>query len=218
MAWPGLARRGKARPGMARQGMARRGKARQGIMIKKKKELKKKMKKYKISIKGTAPLIQNKVPEELGEKTEKRGEGKDSPEMCEHKLYTTGKKIVQPAIHLENALVKAGTTIKQKGMGKKTYKDMFKGSVFIRPDNIVHENQEWEVHKTTVVIPSTRGRTQRYRPILNDWSLSFEIEVLDDRLSQDVLKLALDEAGRTVGIGDWRPRYGRFMVTEFKAV
>lgn len=29
---------------------------------------------------------------------------------------------------------------------------------------------------------------------------------------------ALDECGRTIGIGDWRPGFGRFIVTSFKEV
>ena len=173
------------------------------------------MKKYLVEIKGVSPILQNKNAE-ISDKTEKKGEGKDSSEHAKYKLYTYEGKIYQPAIHLEQALIKAGTGIKQKGMGKKTYKDLFKGSVFIRPDNIIHKIQKWEVHETTVVIPATRGRIARYRPMLKEWILEFELENLDDRLDESVIKLALDEAGRTIGIGDWRPRYGRFIVSKFK--
>ncbi len=176
------------------------------------------MKKFKVKIKGIAPLLQNKVPEETMQLTQKKTEGKDSPQACESKLYKVDGKICQPAIHLENALIKAATGIKMKGSGKKTFKQSFKGNVFVRPDMIVHEIQKWKVHQTTVVIPSTRGRVVRYRPMLEDWSLVFELEVLDDTIPVDVVKMALDDAGRVVGIGDWRPRYGRFVVEEFKEV
>jgi len=173
------------------------------------------MKKYEVEIEGIAPLIQNKIPDDM-EVTQKKGEGKDSPEGCKDKLYIANKKIYQPAIHLEQAMVKTATGIKQKGAGKKSYKDLFKGSVFVRPDMIPHLLQEWQPHKTTVLIPSTRGRITRYRPVLKEWKLAFTVEVLDDRISKEIVKLALDEAGRTNGLGDWRPRYGRFVVSKFR--
>ena len=34
----------------------------------------------------------------------------------------------------------------------------------------------------------------------------------------EVVKSALDDAGREAGIGDYRPRFGRFIVTSFKEV
>lgn len=175
------------------------------------------MKTYKVKIKGTAPLLQNKITT-LEVEPEKKAEGKDSPDLCPQKLYMFNDKICQPAIMIEQALIKAAAGIKMKGAGRSTYKELFKGAVFVRPEYIVHNKQDWEVHSSTVVIPSTRGRINRYRPMLKDWSLNFEIEILDDRVSEIVLKLALDEAGRTKGIGDWRPRFGRFIVEEFKEI
>ena len=173
------------------------------------------MKEYQVVIKDVAPLLQNKIEEmETGEK--KRGEGRDNPERCKEKLYMVGKVICQPAICVESAMIKTSADLKFKG--RKSYKDLFKGNVFVKPDMIKHKIQKWEVHQSTVVIPSTKGRVNRYRPIFKNWELEFVIMVLDDRIETDVLKLALDEAGRTTGIGDWRPRYGRFVVTKFQEV
>jgi len=55
------------------------------------------------------------------------------------------------------------------------------------------------------------------RPMFKDWKLSFEAVVLDD-IPEEVFRNILDEAGRYVGIGDWRPAkkgmYGKFIVTK----
>ena len=88
----------------------------------------------------------------------------------------------------------------------------------ITPEYIVHHNQKYTIHKVGVVIPATKGRIIRYRPMLSDWILDFEVQVWDDRITEEVLKMALDEAGRTVGVGDWRPKFGRFIIEEFKKV
>lgn len=57
------------------------------------------------------------------------------------------------------------------------------------------------------------GRTLlRTRPMFKDWSLECNI-IYDDTVIDisDIMKSA-EDAGRLVGLGDWRPNFGRFMV------
>lgn len=174
------------------------------------------MKKYKVKIRGTAPLLQNSIPDL--ETITKSGSKHDSPENCESKLDIVDGTICERAIHIEQAMIKCSTMVRVKGQGKKTYKELFKGNVFVTPEMIPHVNQKWKVHKTTVVISATKGRITRYRPMIENWSLEFTVEVHDDRISEDILHMILSEAGRVNGIGDWRPRYGRFVIESFKEV
>jgi hypothetical protein len=60
-----------------------------------------------------------------------------------------------------------------------------------------------------------RARIMRERPRFDNWGLSFVIETLDEQLPVSAIKEILDYAGK-VGLGDYRPRFGRFIVTEFK--
>jgi hypothetical protein len=58
----------------------------------------------------------------------------------------------------------------------------------------------------------------RSRPRLDAWQVQFEVSVLDaDAIPDEVLLQVLQDAGQKVGVLDYRPRFGRFMVTEFKA-
>ena len=57
----------------------------------------------------------------------------------------------------------------------------------------------------------------RTRPRFPKWSLKFDLEVVTDLINPEDLRRILDAAGRVVGLGDWRPRYGRFIVTKFEA-
>lgn len=57
-----------------------------------------------------------------------------------------------------------------------------------------------------------RSRIMRYRPIFNKWSADVEIMYQGDIIDRDQIILAAEEAGRLIGIGDWRPRFGRFTV------
>jgi hypothetical protein len=53
---------------------------------------------------------------------------------------------------------------------------------------------------------------------MDDWSLKFELVCIDDRATANDIKEILEYAGTYIGIGDYRPRYGRFEVTDFTKV
>lgn len=170
-------------------------------------------------MKGVAPLLQHKMSLEqeaqLASKT-KRSAGAFKSDNPEDYLYKVDGKICQPAEHFLQAILKKLTNYKIQGKGKKTYKELGIGALNIVPEFIEHEHQEWTVDQRTVVIPATRGRSVRLRPKLENWELAFTIQILNDDLPVEVVKAALDDAGREGGIGDYRPRFGRFMVTKFE--
>ena len=63
-----------------------------------------------------------------------------------------------------------------------------------------------------------QSRVMRTRPRFpTEWKCSFEVDVLDGGPSPDQVKQAFVDAGKLIGIGDWSPRYGRFVVDTFKA-
>jgi len=59
-------------------------------------------------------------------------------------------------------------------------------------------------------------KVMRSRPRFPTWRLPIEITVDTGVMSEGDARQALEQAGALVGIGDWRPRYGRFLV-EFQA-
>lgn len=180
-----------------------------------------------VTVKGTAALVQNRFPEEENGGTSEghQPSGKDKPAGVRGKRYDDdveakkrlylledGKTVYQPANHFESALIESAVNFKFDG--KKTYKDAFKGGIFVLPERIRHTNQIWGKDKRSVVIQ--RARIMRVRPKFEDWELSFVIQCIDDRISPDVIRDVLDYAGLYKGIGDMRPRYGRFEVIKFE--
>ena len=64
-----------------------------------------------------------------------------------------------------------------------------------------------------------RARIVRVRPAFSPgWLLDFQIEVIDDQINSTLLQDVLVLAGKTVGIGDFRPKFGRFSVVKFEVV
>lgn len=65
--------------------------------------------------------------------------------------------------------------------------------------------------------PRTGGACIIRRPAFREgWELSFGLNVTDDRRTPGEIRRSLDEAGLLVGIGSWRPEYGRFIVIEWQ--
>ena len=56
------------------------------------------------------------------------------------------------------------------------------------------------------------------RARMDEWELKFQIICIDLRANAKDIQDILSYAGSYVGIGDYRPRYGRFEVVSFDEV
>jgi len=183
-------------------------------------------------VKGVSPLIQHRFPIPDPEDASKGGRKSTgaidySEEWREYFYATAEGMIYQPATHFEGAMVKAAVNFKVVGKRGKTYKDLFSASVFVLPDQIPHNitvpdelgtdgDQPLYLDVRPVVV--NRARVIRIRPAFSPgWILEFDIEVIDDQIHPELVHDILTLAGKTVGIGDFRPKFGRFEVIRFEA-
>lgn len=60
-----------------------------------------------------------------------------------------------------------------------------------------------------------RAKTMRARPKFDAWALTFDVLVNANELDPAEVQQALDNAGMLVGLGDYRPKFGRFVVRQF---
>jgi hypothetical protein len=176
------------------------------------------MEKVSVRIEGVPQgMMQHRFPMEDNPETKvgKRKKVYLDKEECEKSLYRDESgKIYQPSEHILGALINAGKNFTFEK--KRTYKDVVKSSVFINPAIIYHENETWVVDRRPVTIQ--RARIVRARPLFPKWALSFEIEYDNELISKAKMKELLDYAGQRVGIGDYRPLFGRFIVTKFEEI
>lgn len=56
------------------------------------------------------------------------------------------------------------------------------------------------------------ARVMSYRPIFRDWSVEFGLMFDEEQITKEELLMVLENAGNLCGVGDWRPRFGRFSV------
>jgi hypothetical protein len=186
-----------------------------------------------VTIQGVSPLMQHRYPmPDLASMTKggKKSTGAVdySQEWREYLYANSSGDIIQPASHIEGALTKAAAGFKVTGKRGKSYKDLFAANIFIDPVEIPHgykvpSELDCDADKPLYLdmrpVVVMRSRVVRIRPTFKPgWSLSFTINVIDDELPFEILNDALTLAGKAVGIGDFRPKFGRFMVTRFELV
>lgn len=64
-------------------------------------------------------------------------------------------------------------------------------------------------HRASVKVGT--ARVIRTRPIFRDWRVQCEGVLDDSQLDLDQLTQIAENAGAFIGLGDWRPRFGRFI-------
>lgn len=194
---------------------------------------------YKVfaRIQGTSPLLQHAfgsaAMESLTEEAKARtGQVDYSLEWMTTMYAGSDGYLYQPATHIEGALQKAASAFKVKGKAGKTFKDAVKAYAYVAPEQPhllwngqpiptptkhLLESPTEALSVSIMRVKVQRAAVARSRLMVNPgWELEFAIDVIDAQLPQAVVKEALIEAGRAVGIGDYRPRYGRFNVVSFE--
>jgi len=76
----------------------------------------------------------------------------------------------------------------------------------------MHADPRFSLRKGVCV---NKARIIRIRPMIpTGWSLTFDVEYDETIVNPKNLLKAMTDAGALIGLGDWRPKFGRFFVEE----
>jgi hypothetical protein len=124
----------------------------------------------------------------------------------ENGIHVPGYNIFAALIN-GGKLHKLGSTIKRAALIKEDHVAL----EFDGPKNPTELFQ----HKKFVDMRSVKvgtSKVMRCRPIFRNWSLSFTVLYDENSLQRDDIDRVVSDTGYMVGIGDYRPRFGRFTV------
>lgn len=175
-----------------------------------------------LTIEGTSPLIMHKWSEKAlrqirekkgGRKTKDRDICIPEQECLDATYVTVDGRVGIPAMALKSAILSAA------------HKDLGVEKTLVRKSLFIVCNDANSVLPITGSDPKMRedyvrvgmgGTDLRYRPQVDQWEVTFDIQFDEDMLSlQDIANL-IDRAGFGVGICEWRPEkggeFGRFKV------
>jgi hypothetical protein len=180
------------------------------------------------TIKGITPILMNRFTEDAEIKVSSgiskvSVSGKGTPrEQAQKKAYADEKgNLYIPGPNIFACIIQAGSFHKV-GKSKITTKKSSLVPAGMAINEIVCplHTKAFEVDSRSVVIPATGGRIMCHRPRLDEWELSFSLEVDREMFDEPTVRLLVDDAGRKVGLGDFRPDrkgpFGRFTVTKWQ--
>lgn len=122
-----------------------------------------------------------------------------------------------PGEYLRGAIIGASKFRQDPRSPRKSASDLYKAGIVCLTSLASTGLKDWDyVDMRRVLIQ--RNAITRSRPALKmGWKLSFEILVnLPEYINKTDLLDTISTAGRLIGLGDFRPTFGRFQVTKFE--
>lgn len=181
------------------------------------------MKTVVVVCRGISPLLINRFQESAELPKEIKRSGKKDygtpRQQAEGTAYRDDDtlKIWIPTLWFKGSMAVVSSDYKIPG-SRKSVKSIFGGVVLPVNEKCYFKGdlhlKDVEIDSRPVVIQ--RSRTMRHRSRLENWSVEFELEIDDSLLGDESVHQILTEAGRRVGVGDFRPQkggpFGRFIV------
>jgi hypothetical protein len=147
---------------------------------------------------------------------QKGSSGKKTDDLESYVHRCQNGNIAIPGNYVAQALVGAAKFRQDPRSPRKSAQDLFKAGVVPLTDLANTGKTEWDYVDRRRAVVQRAGIT-RHRPALHPgWKTSFEMLVtLPEYIPSEMLKEVLVSAGQFVGIGDFRPTFGRFTVLDF---
>lgn len=173
------------------------------------------------AIEGLAPILFNRMVDDLeAESTKGRVSKEDRMKEVQAKLYVDNKGVYYTGWALKQCLLE-GCKLSGLKVGRRSLYSFLAATVFFPHQMYFRDKTEADfIHEHWGRRPPrTGGAMIIRRPALDTgWKLDFTLNVMDDRRTPEEIRRSLDEGGLLVGIGSWRPEYGRFIVTEWEVI
>lgn len=125
-------------------------------------------------------------------------------------MYMGPNGPIIPATNIDAMVINAAKKLKE-GMIAKS------GVFCLSPSDMEYEGPRtadglWldERFRFVALVRVSTARVARTRPIFNEWSAVVKLNIEDTAVNATRVDQWMSIAGLQVGLGDWRPQYGRF--------
>lgn len=121
-----------------------------------------------------------------------------------------------PGLQIQAAIIKSAKFKTDPRSSRKSAEDLYKAGVFVLTHLASVGKKEWDYLDRRRMVVQRQGITRTRPALKTGWTATFEIQVnLPEYITPADLNDRIGESGRLLGIGDSRPSYGRFQVTNF---
>jgi hypothetical protein len=152
-------------------------------------------------------------------KAAKGSKAKKTDDIESYVYRTDDGELALPGEYIRQAIIHAAKFRQDPRSPRKSAMDLFKAGVIGLTPLASFGVKGWDYeHRCRVTIQ--RNGITRCRPALKaGWSVEVDLMVnLPEYIAPDALNDVLVNAGRLIGVGDFRPTYGRFQIKSFEAL
>lgn len=149
-------------------------------------------------------------------KAAKNSAAKKTDDIESYVYRNDAGELCLPGEYLRQAIIAAAKFKQDPRSPRKSAQDITKAGVVSLTPLASLGTARWDYEDRRRVVIQRSG-VNRVRPAMRaGWRASFDLMVvLPEYLDRAWIKDTLDTAGRLIGVGDFRPTFGRFTVIEF---
>lgn len=173
-----------------------------------------------VTVEGSADFLFHRWNAEAVDekaKAAKNSKGKKTDDVESYVYRTDDGELAIPGEYLRGAIINAAKFRQDPRSPRKSAMDLFKAAIVVTTPLASLGVKKWDyLDKRRVTIQ--RNGINRIRPAMKaGWSCTFDLLImLPEYVDKNMLRETIESAGRLIGIGDFRPTFGRFGITKFK--
>jgi hypothetical protein len=175
-----------------------------------------------VTIRGNADLLFHRWNCEAVEAKAKSAKGSAAKQTDDIESYVyrnDDNELCIPGEYLRQSVIAAAKFRQDPRSPRKSAQDLVKAAVISLTPLASLGVTEWDYeHRCRVQVQ--RNGVTRLRPAISaGWTATFILMInLPEYVSPEMLHGLISDAGRLIGIADFRPTYGRFQVTRFEVL
>lgn len=124
-----------------------------------------------------------------------------------------------PGEYLRMAVIYAAKFRQDPRSPRKSAFDLFKAGIASLTETASLGTDKWDYLDMRRVQVQRNAITRSRPAFMAGWQANFQMQVLlPEYIAPDLFLDVLTQAGRLIGVGDFRPTYGRFQVTNFEVL
>lgn len=149
-------------------------------------------------------------------KAAKNSTAKKTDNIESYVYRNDGGELCIPGEYLRQAIIHAAKFRQDPRSPRKSAMDLFKAGVVSMTALASLGKVKWDYEDRRRVVIQRNG-VNRTRPAMKaGWTADFDLMVLlPEYITRDDLHQTISNAGRLIGLGDFRPTYGRFNIVKF---
>jgi hypothetical protein len=174
-----------------------------------------------IRVKGTAKMLMHcwNIAAIEEKSTSKKGSKEKKTDNVEsYVLRDDSGNIVMPTINFCASIRMAGKSFSDPSSPRKSLHDRLKAVIIpVEEYGLVNGGtKDWDFIDARRVVIQRAGITRHRPAFFEGWEIVFKIAIMEpEYLQPDLLYELISTAGKFQGLGDFRPTFGRFVITAF---